>query len=54
MLAGAAAALYPALLPSSSDSAHDVTVYNAATGTYAVHVGLIWDLCRNAILTECP
>ncbi len=42
MLAGAAVALYPALLPSSSDPALDITIYNAATGYYALRVGLIW------------
>jgi cytochrome d ubiquinol oxidase subunit II len=42
MLAGVAAALYPSLLPSSDDPARDITIYNAATGTYALRVGLIW------------
>ena len=42
MLAGAAAALYPTLLPSSGDPARDITIYNAATGEYALRVGLIW------------
>jgi cytochrome bd ubiquinol oxidase subunit II len=42
MLAGAAAALYPALLPSSGDPSRDITIYNAATGQYALRVGLIW------------
>jgi cytochrome d ubiquinol oxidase subunit II len=42
MLAGAAAALYPSLLPSSDDPARDITIYNAATGEYALRVGLIW------------
>lgn len=42
MLAGAAAALYPALLPSSGDSARDITIYNAATGDYAMRAGLVW------------
>ena len=42
MLAGAATALYPALLPSSLDPSHDITIYNAATGAYAMRVGLIW------------
>jgi cytochrome d ubiquinol oxidase subunit II len=30
------------LLPSSGDPAHDITIYNAATGEYALRVGLIW------------
>jgi len=42
MLAGVAAALYPSLLPSSSDPARDITIYNATTGEYALRVGLIW------------
>ena len=42
MLAGVAAALYPSLLPSSSDPARDLTIYNTATGDYALRVGLIW------------
>jgi cytochrome d ubiquinol oxidase subunit II len=42
MLAGVAAALYPSLLPSSDDPARDITIYNAATGEYALRVGLIW------------
>ena len=42
MLAGVAAALYPSLMPSSGDPARDITIYNAATGEYALRVGLIW------------
>ncbi|GAC1507717.1 MAG: cytochrome d ubiquinol oxidase subunit II [Steroidobacteraceae bacterium] len=42
MLCGAAVALYPALLPSSADSGRDITIYNAASGHYALSVGLIW------------
>jgi cytochrome d ubiquinol oxidase subunit II len=42
MLAGVAAALYPSLLPSSGDPARHITIYNAATGEYALRVGLIW------------
>jgi cytochrome bd ubiquinol oxidase subunit II len=42
MLAGVATALYPSLLPSSGDPARDITIYNAATGEYALRVGLIW------------
>ena len=32
----------PSLLPSSDDPARDITIYNAATGAYALRVGLIW------------
>jgi cytochrome bd ubiquinol oxidase subunit II len=42
MLAGAAIGLYPRLLPSSSDSARDITIGNAMSGPYALHVGLVW------------
>jgi cytochrome bd ubiquinol oxidase subunit II len=42
MLGGVAVALYPSLLPSSSDPTRDITIYNAATGAYALRVGLIW------------
>ena len=41
-LAGVAAALYPALLPSSYGSQFDITIFNAATGSYALRVGFIW------------
>jgi len=42
MLVGAVSALFPVLLPSSVDPGHDITLYNAATGAYAMRVGLIW------------
>ena len=42
MLGGAAAALYPALLPSSTDAARDLTIFTAATGRHAMSIGLIW------------
>ena len=42
MLVGAAAGLYPILLPSSTDPARDITVANALTGPHSLHVGLIW------------
>ena len=42
ILAGVAAALYPSLLPSNGDAARDITIYNAATGEYALRVGLVW------------
>ncbi|MEI9977611.1 MAG: cytochrome d ubiquinol oxidase subunit II [Edaphobacter sp.] len=42
MLVGAAAGLYPTLLPSSSNAADDITVAQALSGSYAIHVGLIW------------
>jgi cytochrome d ubiquinol oxidase subunit II len=41
MLVGAAAAVYPNLLFSTTDPALNITVYNAASGRYALSVGLI-------------
>jgi cytochrome d ubiquinol oxidase subunit II len=42
MLMGVAVALYPSLLPASGDPARDITIYNAATGEYALRAGLNW------------
>lgn len=42
MLVGAAAALYPNLLVSTTDPSLNITVYNAATGSYSLSVGLIF------------
>jgi cytochrome d ubiquinol oxidase subunit II len=42
MMIGAAYGLYPALLPSITDPALDLTIHNARSGSYALHVGLIW------------
>jgi cytochrome d ubiquinol oxidase subunit II len=42
MMAGAAAALYPTLLPASGDAALSITIFNAAAGRHALTVGLIW------------
>jgi cytochrome bd ubiquinol oxidase subunit II len=42
MLVGAAVALYPRLLPSSNDSANDITIQKAISGTHTLQVGLIW------------
>jgi cytochrome d ubiquinol oxidase subunit II len=42
MLAGAAAAVYPNLLLSTTDASLNITVHNAAAGDYALSVGLIW------------
>lgn len=42
MLSGAAIALYPRLLPSSSDPALDITVQKALSGPHTLHVGLFW------------
>jgi cytochrome d ubiquinol oxidase subunit II len=42
MLAGAAFALYPVLLPATTDLSYSLTIDNARTGDYSLHVGLIW------------
>lgn len=42
MLVGAAAALYPALLPSSISPQGDITIANAVAGPHALAVGLAW------------
>lgn len=42
MLVGAAVAVYPNLLTSTTDPALNITVYNAATGAHSLSVGLIW------------
>jgi cytochrome bd ubiquinol oxidase subunit II len=42
MLVGAAAAVYPNLLVSTTDPSLNITVYNAATGRYSLSVGLIF------------
>ncbi len=41
-LAGAAFALYPILLPASTDPRYSLTIENAKTGAYSLSVGLIW------------
>ena len=43
MLAGAAFALYPVVLPASTDPAHrSLTIYNTAAGHHGLSVGLMW------------
>lgn len=42
MLVGAAFALYPALLPASTDPARSLTIYNAAAGHHGLTVGVAW------------
>jgi cytochrome d ubiquinol oxidase subunit II len=42
MLVGAAVAVYPNLLLSTTDPALNITIYNAAAGSYSLSVGLIW------------
>jgi cytochrome bd ubiquinol oxidase subunit II len=42
MLVGAAIALYPRLLPSTTDASYDITIEKALSGPHTLHVGLIW------------
>ncbi len=42
MLVGAAFALYPVVLPASTDPALNLTIYNTAAGAHGLSVGLIW------------
>jgi cytochrome d ubiquinol oxidase subunit II len=42
MLVGAAAGLYPSLLPSSTDAARDITIARSISGPHTLHVGLAW------------
>jgi cytochrome d ubiquinol oxidase subunit II len=42
MLAGAAVAQYPILLPASTGSMLDLTIYDAAAGPHALRIGLVW------------
>jgi cytochrome d ubiquinol oxidase subunit II len=42
MLVGAAFALYPVVLPSSTDPALNLTIYNTAAGQHGLTVGLTW------------
>jgi cytochrome d ubiquinol oxidase subunit II len=42
MLVGAAFALYPNVLPASTDPTYSLTIYNTATGAHGMRVGLVW------------
>ena len=42
MLVGAAFALYPVVLPASTDPNYSLTIYNSAAGHHGLTVGLIW------------
>jgi cytochrome bd ubiquinol oxidase subunit II len=42
MLGGAAFALYPYLLPATTNPSFGLTIYNSKTGAYSLTVGLIW------------
>jgi cytochrome bd ubiquinol oxidase subunit II len=42
MLVGVVFALYPVVLPASTDVAYNLTIHNAAAGNHGLTVGLIW------------
>ncbi|HEX9654610.1 MAG TPA: cytochrome d ubiquinol oxidase subunit II, partial [bacterium] len=42
MGAATAFAMYPNLLPASTDPARTLTIYNAATGEHGMRVGIVW------------
>lgn len=42
MLVGAAFALYPVVLPASTDPARNLTIYNTAAGHHGLSVGFTW------------
>jgi len=42
MLVGAAFALYPVVLPASTDSSYSLTIYNSAAGRHGLTVGITW------------
>jgi cytochrome d ubiquinol oxidase subunit II len=42
MLVGAAFALYPNVLPASTDPAYSLTIYNTAAAHYGLTIGIIW------------
>jgi cytochrome d ubiquinol oxidase subunit II len=42
MLTSVAFSLYPVVLPSSTDPARNLTIYNSAAGAYGHQVGLMW------------
>ncbi len=42
MLVGAAFALYPVVLPASTDPSYNLTIYNSAAGHHGLTVGITW------------
>jgi cytochrome bd ubiquinol oxidase subunit II len=49
MLGGAAFAMYPYLLPATTDPGYSLTVFNSHTGYYSMTVGLVWWLIGIAL-----
>jgi cytochrome d ubiquinol oxidase subunit II len=42
MLVGATFALYPVVLPASTDPAYNLTIYNTAAARHGLNVGITW------------
>jgi cytochrome d ubiquinol oxidase subunit II len=42
MLGGAAFAIYPYLLPATTNPSYSLTIHNSKTGAYSLSVGLVW------------
>ncbi len=51
MMASTAFGLFPDVLPASTDPSHSLTVYNTATGSYGLGVGVVWWSVGIAIVT---
>jgi cytochrome bd ubiquinol oxidase subunit II len=51
MLVGAAFALYPVVLPASTDPSYNLTVHNSAAGHHGLVVGLVWWVLGAVIAT---
>ena len=49
MLVGAAFALFPVVLPASTDPSYSLTIYNSAAGRHGLTVGITW-WCIGAVL----
>jgi len=50
MLVGAAFALYPLVLPSSTDPQYSLSIYNTAAAAHGLSVGIVW-WCIGMVLT---
>ena len=50
MLSSAAFGVYPCVLPSITDPARSLTIWNAAAGEYGLKVGLVWWLIGMALV----
>jgi len=53
MLVGAAFALYPVVLPASTDPALNLTIYNTAAGQHGLTVGITWWILGMILALGC-